>query len=458
MRKVLVSVLCLALVFSMTACGSSPANNTTAAPATTAAAAAGADSSSSEAPTSETAVPAQTDHPDVVKVGVLFPMTGGSAVMGAQTLAGARMAFDNHNASGGIQSMGGAKIELILADTTGQPEVGVTEAERLIVREGVDVLFGPYNSAVGASTAPVADRYGVPYLLVSANVDSIMENDYSYAFRANFPMSAAAMSMVEYFVDISKLRGTPGKDVFIVYENSDFGKGTADGLLDFSKEAGLEVKGMEGFTSNAADLSGIVLKIKEANPEIVFCTMYLNDAVLFTNQMHELDCNVPIFGAGGGFTIYDYIEKTGALSEGVMTVCGWNDDLLEHKPKETRELYEQFQSDYAPEPGALIDDHAAAGYTNAAILIRALEDAGTVDKEAIRNAFATMDIQDPNDPVIAFQTYEGVKFEDVRNMHNQNPYALQNVAQVIDGTYRLVGPVNFFDGNTPAIWPIPSSR
>jgi len=429
MKKTLVVILCLFLLLSIVACGRNSED--------------GSSGSSDE-------------HPEVIRIGVYFPFTGGSATMGHASWNGAKMAFDNHNAAGGIKSMGGAQIEFVLADTTSVVDVGVTEVERLIVRENVDILFGAYNSAVGAATAPIADRYGIPLLLVSSNVDTIMENDYTYVFRANYPNSTSAETQIEYLQAISQVRGTPLNSVFIVFENSDFGAGMASNMDTFARAAGLNVLGYEGFTTNAPDLSSIVLKVKEANPDIVLAVMYINDSVLFTTQMYELDCTVPLFGVGGGFTIHDFIEKTGRLSQGVMATAGFSYDLIAQKPPISRQLYDQFARDYAPEPGVQVDDHAAAGYTNAAVLIRVLEDAGSLDPDAIVEAFRNLNITDPNDPVLAFQAWEGVVFGQLRNMRNQNTLAKNVVVQVIDGEYRMVGPVSVFEGgNTPAIWPLP---
>ncbi|WRS27557.1 ABC transporter substrate-binding protein [Oscillospiraceae bacterium MB08-C2-2] len=442
MKKLLALTMTLVLVFAMTACGSVPA--------------AGSSGAAASGGTASTAASStKTENPSVVKIGILYPLSGSNAATGALQLAGVKMAVDNKNAAGGIESMGGAKVELVIADSTGQPEVGVTEIERLIVKEKVDCLVGPYQSAVGASTAPVADRYGVPYVLSNSNVDSILENGYTYVFRANHANSDAAKNMVEYITGISQKKGDPVKSVFIINETSDWGKGMAVELEKLSKEAGLEVKGVESFTTNAADMSGMVLKLKEADPDVCFVMMYLNDAVLFTNQMYELGCDVPLFADGGGYAVPDYIEKSGKLTEGVIATAGWHVGLLDYKPEAAAKLNEQFKKDYAPTSGLDLDEYSASGWLNASVMLAALESAGTVDKDAIRDALANMDVP-ADDPLLTLHAFGGIKFGEVRTMTNQNPYSGKIIVQSIGGEYKLVGPLDLTGEKSPGYWPIPT--
>ena len=111
---------------------------------------------------------------DSVTIGVLLPLTGDTSAMGVKTKNAIEMFFEDYNENGGIKSMGGAKVNLVVADTTSSSEVAVTEIERLIQQEDVDILIGPYQSAAGAATAPIAEKYGVPSLLTSSCADESM--------------------------------------------------------------------------------------------------------------------------------------------------------------------------------------------------------------------------------------------------------------------------------------------
>ncbi|MGD8846608.1 MAG: ABC transporter substrate-binding protein, partial [Desulfobacteraceae bacterium] len=78
----------------------------------------------------------------VVKIGNIIPLSGPSATVGQQGKQAREMAVEEINAAGGIKSLGGAKLELIFADSESKPEKGVSEAERLINTAKVHVLTG----------------------------------------------------------------------------------------------------------------------------------------------------------------------------------------------------------------------------------------------------------------------------------------------------------------------------
>jgi branched-chain amino acid transport system substrate-binding protein len=106
---------------------------------------------------------------DAVKVGALYPLSGQVAKSGEDTLNGIRLAIEIVNkrfpdlkmpfaAGEGLPGLGGAKIELIAADHQGSPEIGIAEAERLIVQSKVAALIGAFHSSVAATSSQVAGR------------------------------------------------------------------------------------------------------------------------------------------------------------------------------------------------------------------------------------------------------------------------------------------------------------
>nr|WP_242012276.1 ABC transporter substrate-binding protein [Pseudodesulfovibrio cashew] len=98
----------------------------------------------------------------IVKVGNILPLSGPSASVGMQGKQAREMAIEEINAAGGIKSLGGAKLELLFADSKSDPNVGVTEAERLINTEKVNVLTGAWNSGVTYPSTAVASATAFP--------------------------------------------------------------------------------------------------------------------------------------------------------------------------------------------------------------------------------------------------------------------------------------------------------
>ena len=86
-------------------------------------------------------------QPKPVKVGVLHPVTGALAYSGQQCRMGAMMAIEDINKAGGIKSLGGAKIEALLADDPQETGIVLLELTKPFgfVRAGVAVFLLPFG-------------------------------------------------------------------------------------------------------------------------------------------------------------------------------------------------------------------------------------------------------------------------------------------------------------------------
>ena len=115
---------------------------------------------------------------EVVRIGNIIPLSGPSASVGQQGRNAREMAVEEINAAGGIKSLGGAKLEMLYADSESKPEKGVAEAERMINTEKVHLLTGCWNSAVTYPTTAVAERYGIPFVVPVSVADKITEQGF----------------------------------------------------------------------------------------------------------------------------------------------------------------------------------------------------------------------------------------------------------------------------------------
>ncbi|MEN8758238.1 MAG: ABC transporter substrate-binding protein, partial [Desulfobacterales bacterium] len=115
---------------------------------------------------------------EVVRIGNIIPLSGPSASVGEQGRNAREMAVEEINAAGGIKSLGGAKLEMLYADSESKPEKGVSEAERMINTEKVHILTGCWNSAVTYPTTAVAERYGIPFVVPVSVADKITEQGF----------------------------------------------------------------------------------------------------------------------------------------------------------------------------------------------------------------------------------------------------------------------------------------
>lgn len=348
---------------------------------------------------------------ETIKVGVLLPMSGSSSYYGGVQLDGIEFCVDYvNNTLGGIESMGGAKIELVVQDTASTPETGVSAFE-VLVEEGVSAVIGPYTSTVGAATAPLAIQHQVPYVLVNCTSENFMNVENKYVYRTNMGSSD---NQDMWGIVIDYLNGirpdNPTDRVAIVYDSGDWGTTTLNSWLDMAPRMGVEVVISEAISESSTDLSTLVNRIKTSDIDMVLVAAFSAGTNLFVRQMSEYEANTPIVGLGGGVGDIEFIANCGEASEDVLYAAPW-------LPKygggsdTANELNEKFAETYGYE----MTMEPSWGWLGMATIADALNRAGSADREALADALAATDIwkddDDPsNDWIMMFSGYEGMHF------------------------------------------------
>ena len=129
-----------------------------------------------------------------IKIGVIYPLTGAAGSTGLELKNAAELAAEIVNADmkdlslplaagAGLPHLKNAKVKLVFADHQGNPQVGATEAERLITQEKVVALMGCYHSAVTATASQQAERLGVPFLNADSTSSTLTQRGFKWFFR-----------------------------------------------------------------------------------------------------------------------------------------------------------------------------------------------------------------------------------------------------------------------------------
>lgn len=318
----------------------------------------------------------------VVKIGNIEPLSGPSAAVGIQGKKAREMAVEEINAAGGIKALGGAKLELLYADSKGDPTVGVTEAERMINSEKVHLLTGCWNSAVTYPTTQVAERYGIPFIVPVSVRDTITERGFKNVFRIAAKDSWWTRDQFQFLKDMQKEFGAEVKKVAFVYENGDWGTGFAEGWRKLAKAAGYEVVLDEPYPSTASDLTPVVIKLKRAKPDVVFMTSNAADAILLTNTMAEMKVNVKaIIASGGGHADPSFIAAAGKNAEYLFDIVEWETDLNRPGLKATNDKFKT-------KNGQNLNGESVDAYAAMYLIKDVLERSKSLDPAKIREALA----------------------------------------------------------------------
>ena len=355
----------------------------------------------------------------VVKIGNIEPLSGPSASVGQQGKCARDLAVEEINAAGGIKSLGGAKIEMVYADSESKPEKGVAEAERLINTEKVNVLTGCWNSSVTYPTTAVAERYGIPFIVPVSVADKITEQGFKTVFRIAAKDSWWTRDQFAFLKDMAKETNTKLETVAFVYENGDWGKGFAEGWKKLAEKDGYKVVLDEPYPSTATDLSPVVQKIKRANPDVLLLVSNAADAILLTNTLAEYKVKPKaIIGSGGGHADPSYLKAAAKNAQYVFDIVEWETDV--GKPG-VPAFNEKFKTKCGYNPAGESVDAYVAMY----VLADALERAASLDPKAIRDALAATKLS--SGPAMV-ASYDAIEFDQT----GQNKNAALCIVQIND--------------------------
>ncbi len=361
MRKTWIAGLALAAPLALASCGGS-------APPGTPGVAAGGGASAGAGTT--------------IKIGSLHPLSGSSAADGQQMDNGAKLAVKAINQAGGIKSMGGAKLELLSADSKGAPEVGQSEAQRLI-QEGAVSILGTYQSAVSQNVAAVAERNKVPFVIDVSSADAILQQGYKYTFRLQPSGTVLAEQGAQYLSEVSTAAGKPAKKVAILHEQGPFGTAVKDVFTKKAQSLGMEVGPVASYDpAKVSDFTTQVTAVKAAGADVLMVAGYYRDGVLVAKAVNSVKPSLnAVWGvANGAFDLPQFTKEAGTAGEGYFDA----NYHLDGKNPQTQALMKTYQDTYNDQ----IRTGAVLSYDAVRVIADALDRAKSTDPTALRDAIA----------------------------------------------------------------------
>jgi branched-chain amino acid transport system substrate-binding protein len=355
---------------------------------------------------------------DTIKVGIVLPLTGDQAKFGEIEKQSFDLALGEINAAGGVK---GKKLEFIIEDDTGRPEVGRSVVEKLITKDKVIMLGGGYSSSVTYAVAGVCQQNQMPFLVNTGAADNITTSGWDYIFRLNPPVSEYASSVESLLTAVIK-----PTSVAILHENSLFG---TSGAKEFEKTCeAMQIKVLlkEGYEAGGIDYKPVLMKVKQLNPDIVYMVSYIMDASLLMKQAKELKLTPKMFiGGAAGFTLPEFQQNAGVASEKVISATLWH-EVLPYPG--AMDYYKKYVAKF----GKPTEYHGAEAYSAAYVIADVLKRAKSFSSADIKQALSDTNIMTVFGPV-KFVSYDKHK--------NQNKLPTY-VVQWIDGKLELVWPAD----------------
>jgi branched-chain amino acid transport system substrate-binding protein len=328
--------------------------------------------------------------PSEVKIGIIQPLSGPWARPGQIALAGAQQAADNINASGGIRSLGGAKVRLVIADGGDSPDKMKTAAQRLL-SDNPDMAagLGGYVSSFTLAITEITERGELPWIDF-AYADTLTARGFKYVFQTSPTGGQQAEAALPTMVELIKSTGKPvPSKAGIVMDNTPSPQSFSKGL----REGGLAKYGMslavdEVFTPPLSDASPIAQRVRAARPGIlIFLPTATSDIKLVLEKLSEVGLNrsrLPVLANGSPMGSSDLLKIAGKETmEGVMFVA------TDWEQKNTADIADQFKKKTG-EPWMSQD--ALMNYGHVYILKEALEKTASTDKRKVNEALHAMDL------------------------------------------------------------------
>jgi branched-chain amino acid transport system substrate-binding protein len=316
--------------------------------------------------------------PAAINIGALYPTTGNFAQFGQDCVNAAQIAVQMVNDRGGIKSMGGAKLNLVISDVQSDTTVTRTETERLINRYSLSAIHGAYASALTLIAAEVAERHKVP-LLTGSSTDQLNRGGRKFVFTP----FARASQFAKAQLQMSKLVSDQPR-IAVIFENTAFGTSTSAGLREQAPGEGVEVVMFEPYSAGFADAGPLVNKVKASGANMLFAVSYLNDLVLIVRTMKQMGLSIPLNGGSGGSVHPDFYKNTGTDAENLLGVSHWNHDTDSF----AKEVSDAYQKQY----GKFIFEYAGGLVAQTFMIADALERAASPDPKKVRDALAALDV------------------------------------------------------------------
>ena len=244
-----------------------------------------------------------------IKIGLLNEMTGGNATFGTSSANGAKMAFKEINAKGGVL---GKQILAVIADNKSEPSESANAMTKLATQDGVLAVTGVFASSNAIAASSVAEATKTPFLAVGATnpkvtVDEKTKKVKDYTFRVCFIDPFQGTVGANFVLNTLKVK----KAVILVDNSSDYSKGLSAFFREAFTKGGGSILTEEAYLQKDQDFKAVLTKVKALNAEVIYVPGYYEEVGKIVKQAREMGITAPIVG-GDGWDSPKLVELGGA--------------------------------------------------------------------------------------------------------------------------------------------------
>ena len=371
---------------------------------------------------------------DEITVGSAISLTGKYATNGVHAKNGYEFAIQKIKDAGGVKV--GDKcynFNVIYYDDESKGDRAATLTERLINQDKVQYMLGPYSSGMTKAIAPVTEKYQIPMVEAEGASRSLFNKGYKYIFAVLSTSEQYLASAVALAGEKAKAAGKDPSDVkvAIAVENDPFSLDIRAGVSEDAARAGMKVVIDEKLPRDLSDMSAILTKVKLLKPDLLIVSGHSKGAATAVRQIGEQKIDVPMI-AITHCEAADVVGNFGAAANDFLCSTQWSETLTYEDPLfGTASNYEkEFKAAFTEYAEKKVPYQTAQASAAVYVFKDAFERAGSLDKEAVRDAISATDLS---------TFYGQIKFSAAGN-NIAKPMVLR---QIQDGEYNVVAPSAF---------------
>lgn len=367
-------------------------------------------------------------------VGAVIANSGSIAETGKRFLVGLQAWINVTNAEGGIYvAEYGRKLplRLIWYDDRSDPATSAALAEKLITEDHVDVLFATPLTPPTSAIAPVTEKYGMVFISGSGT-ESLFQKGYRYLFSI-YSRARDQTAGVMRFVDTLRPNITT---IAIISLDSFYTMEMTAGFIADIVTKPYQLVLNEKFPTGTTDFTALLIRAKDSNADFLIINAYTADCINIVRQMKQLDYRPKLTWVLPLWDSPAFIEALGEDAEYLIGEHWWHPEFPED--------FAPGVSKFVPAVRAINPSYVDAQIPFHACMVgeiwrRAVEQAGSLDQEEIREVLLTLDINTIGGP---FRVYSS-------NFLMNTWYRQAIIGQIQNGTTEVVWPDAC---NTSMIW------
>ena len=367
-----------------------------------------------------------------ITIGATLPLTGAEARIGGYFKEGYELAFDEVAKKGGLE-VGGKKlpVELKLLDDTTNQATAVSLADRMVNSDQVDFLLGTYATHLVEAQSTVAEQNRVPYVNGGGAATNIYRRGFKYLFGALSPVELLGTTLMRWIDEQQKAGKLPRPaKIALLWENTSHGKDFRKGVSDFvaKSDGAYQIAVDESFALDGKDFSALLGKVKAAAVDLFLADAHLPDYITMHRQYVQAGMCHKVVSYGARGSEKGAVEALGRENVSYVLSGVWWSPQLGDRPGLAKDFVDAFKAHFG---GRSPEWFQALGYESARALFTAIQQAGAVDREKVRQKLAEL-------KMTSLLPGGSLEFPAAFGQQAQNPFVVQQ---------------NLPDGSAPIVYP-----